>query len=76
MKLLEKIFKPKVENKSDTRRLAVAINERPLREKLPDTLHMEEIRNAKSWLFNETPFIKPRGASDWLTEEQIGREKT
>jgi hypothetical protein len=58
MKLFEKIFKPKVQNQSDNRRLAVARNERPLREKLPDSYLMDDIRDAKNWLFNETVTIR------------------
>jgi hypothetical protein len=57
MRLFKKT--PRVFNLEEYHRLSVCHNELPLREKLPSESQMDSIRNAKEYLFQNTPQISP-----------------
>ena len=59
MRLLEKIFKPKIVDKSDKPRLPVVRNEPALREGY-NYVHLENVLDAREYKFNETVTIKPK----------------
>lgn len=48
---------PRVFNLTEPHRLPVCHNEPPLREKMPDEPQMEAIREAREYLFQNTPQI-------------------
>jgi hypothetical protein len=49
---------PRVSNLTEYKRLSVVPTEPALREKLPHEQHLEAIRDAKEYLFQNTPQIK------------------
>ncbi len=49
--------KPKVSDADDKRRLAIALNERPLREFFNEE-HFEAVKRARAFVFQDTPEIR------------------